>query len=172
MESFIRIFNRKSQSASAVRAQIAAEKPAHLRVDLVGPMSVPLAQLILKNDQLGVNLFRERKSYTGRPQAESVRKAIPIAIDPKDLMSFIFQETPKDWKCGVRADTPGRVCVDPTRQMRWLELTPKNGDHGFRLETAELQIDFDNKMLNRNSTLSPQLFEFRQPSGYKTQTLD
>jgi outer membrane lipoprotein-sorting protein len=172
VESTIQVYNKKNKSSSSVRAQIAVERPSRLRVDVIGPLSVPIAQLVLRDDRFGVNLFRERKSFTGSPQTASVQKAIPVAMRPHDLISFIFKETPKDWKCGEVAVLEGRVCVDPTRQMRWSALSPKTGDHGFRLETAQLQIDFDNKTLSRNQDLNPQLFEFRQPAGFKTHSLE
>lgn len=87
-----------------------------MRVEATGPLSIPIATLLVTEDRIQAQLYREKKYLFGIfprvwERENPTLRAISIPISPKVLQAIVLDKNldARSWKCSSSADG-SKVC--------------------------------------------------------------
>lgn len=170
-EARAQVQNKEEHKTYTVQMEALAVEPSMLRLDVSAGFGSPLGKLVLRGDQVSILLPQQKRAYAGTVSENSLRPILPIKLNPRDLMSFLFGSVPPNWKCEKKAED-NEVCTDPAGAL--------NLQHDPRLEkkTAKWVVTGDKfamtvlpTNIKTNVQIKPDLFSMPIPEGYSKHKL-
>jgi hypothetical protein len=131
---------------------LAAQRPASLRAEVLGFFNTPVVTLATDGEQLEISQTDRSTFSEGKPTAHSLSRLIQVALEPQDLVSLLFGDPPI-----LPGSSPTGLRVDADR--RAYALTLVSGD-----QTEIIYQDLE--------TLLPVGVELDGPTGWRAEFAD
>ena len=100
-----------------------ARRPADMRVESLGPLGTPLLYLVTDGKEIRIYLPGENRYYQGPFETRSLSFALPLALHPEEMVSFLLG--------GVPFLEPERVSLRPeVKEGLWVLVldSPSRGE--------------------------------------------
>lgn len=140
-----------------------------LRMDVTAAMGEHVASLAINQDELEYLLVRQKKFYTGKSGAGSLKPILSAPLDPRILENILFDQpiADKDWSCTKDKDNYLTECRQARTELlvKWGERKGRRRTVFVEHPTAQLQLNFYSfqpKVEARND-----LFELKPPPGFE-----
>lgn len=149
-------------------AEILAQRPGSLRVDVTTSLGIHLARVVLNEESLSYILTRERKYFNGPATAAALKPVLGMPLDPKLLVDMLFDQPPtgEGWTCQRDKKDYLQSCVSSTGvEVIWSERSLERRTVAVKSARAQLQLEltgFQSKV-----EVTPDTFVLAAPKGFK-----
>lgn len=161
------IKNKQKNEAHILNIDISAVRNQNLRLDATTAMGLPLASLLLKEDEsMYYVLYRQKKYYEGPAKAQMMRHLISINLDPKVLYNIIFDEpmANKDWVCQMDKKDLVSLC----RHLRTrVEVTWDRSGERKRVNITHPDAEIQMRFSSYKTAVKDGVFELSRPESFR-----
>jgi len=166
---------KKNKKSNLVHMDILAfQAPDRMRLEVTTPMGIHLASMALKNDEFQVALTRQKSYYVGRASAKTLQPIIGAEIDPRVLLSVLFDRVPdfsQGWECiyGEKGYLESCKNEKESISINWKhrELARKV----VEIETEKVNLQVSLKGYEPIDNTEASTFEIALPTGFKKKKL-
>jgi hypothetical protein len=149
-------------------AEILAQKPQNLRVDVTTSLGVHLARVTLNESNLSYILTRDKKYFSGEPTAKALAPVLSMPLDPKLLVSILFDTEPTngEWQCQKDKKDFLESCKSQDGvEVTWSDRQLERRTISVKVPSGLLQLELTGFQANVQST--PETFEIKVPPNFR-----
>ncbi|MEQ1875839.1 MAG: DUF4292 domain-containing protein [Bdellovibrionia bacterium] len=157
------------QKSHILYAEILAQKPQNLRVDVTTSLGIHLARMTLNEEQLSYILTREKKFFSGPATPAALKPVMGMALDPKLLVSVLFETQPTEegWDCKRDKDDLLQTCTSEKGvELSWTERSKERRTITVKSDKGHLQLELSG--YQSNVQVPAESFAIKAPPGFKS----
>lgn len=106
LRGLARVKVSSAEKSFSVQEIFLARPPAHLRAESLGPLGTPQSYLVTDGQELKLYIPSENRYYRGEARPERLSFALPIALEPEEIVAFLLGRMPpmNPAKVSIRRD--------------------------------------------------------------------
>lgn len=136
----------KVQSKSyIVNVDIQAVRDKKLRMDVTAALGMPVAALVLDDEEVKYILFRQKRYYEGQASERVLKPILSIPLNPRLLFNILFDVpiADKNWSCSKGKDGFLTECSSSSEGLKvtWKDRKGRKKAIFIEHEKAELQMN-------------------------------
>lgn len=145
-----------------------------VRIDVLTSLDLPLASIVLTQDQIRYALYRDKKVYQGAPNPQALDPVFPLAVEATDLVSMLMEKPTPNQICKRDAEGKLESCTatDPIKySVEWGKRTqtgPSPGRVILRIPDRNAELKFYMRNIERNIPTPGALLQINVPADFKT----
>lgn len=149
-------------------AEILAQRPQSLRVDVTTSLGIHLARMTLNDAQVSYILTREKKFFTGQATPASLKPILGMPLDPKLLVNILFELQPTDegWNCTRDKNDLLQTCSSSNGvELNWSDRSVERRTIVVKTDKGHLQLELSG--YQSNVQVPAETFSIKSPPGFK-----
>lgn len=159
--------NLKTKKGGTLDLDLLAHEPDRLRIEALGPLSVHVASIAAKDNEVRVSLTREKKFLISPADRNALSRLVPVRVSPSDLLAILFDRPLEGradaWRCD-RSKEPQWICTAGTAKIE--RLADEDGRRKFKLTAPDAEMDLVLSEAPVNKELGDAAYALEAPSGY------
>ena len=160
----------KQSKTLLVNVSIAAVGDDKMRFEVITPLGMHIGSYALNGNKVQYVLTQQKRYYSGPSTEKSTEPILLMALDPKHIVSLLFDRVPKDrnWSCELDEQNMLKNCSFKPGQLtvEWSQRVSDRRTMTLKSPKAELQLflkEFSSKVQD-----SPGFFSIEKPKGFST----
>jgi hypothetical protein len=159
--------NLKTGKGGTLDLDLLAHEPDRLRIEALGPMSIHVASVAAKENEVWISLTREKKFIIAPADRNALSRIVPVRVAPSDLLAILF-ERPLEangsaWKCD-RSKEPLWTCE--AGKARIERQADDGGRRKFKFTAPDAEMDLVLTEAPVNTQLGEAAYSLEAPAGY------
>lgn len=153
-----------------VNVDINAIRPDKARLDVETSLGMHVASMTLNEDKVEIILPEQKRFYSGKASPSSMKKMIPVALDPSWLMKILFDEKfeSKDWQCVENKSSYYDWCKREDLKITWLQRKRQMRVVAIEAPTAKVQLQLKGF---KPEAKDESFYKLPKPPGFRTYKL-
>lgn len=160
-------FSEEGQRTQIITADIIAQRPGNLRIEVISSLGMHLASFVMNDSKFILALPTQRKFHEGVPGPKSLKPLTPVELDPRWLVSFLFDTAPSGggWKC-VTEKGFLKTCSQHDGKLKFEVLNREMSRRTIKFFSAKSTIEMELKNFQPNVQVEKTTFEVIRPEGF------
>lgn len=160
MTTKVKVTDQKQNKSYSAKSLWRIQRPHLLRLDILGPFDILLAQAF-KNESHLILVDHRRKTITRRSARD------PLMVDGyqipiNDLSSLFLDQSPRGWECDTNPESEDpTVCTKGALKSQWAKPDT------LVLEYENFKMEIQVTERQDNPDFGPEVFQFVQPRSYQ-----
>ncbi|RYZ77120.1 MAG: hypothetical protein EOP05_02920, partial [Proteobacteria bacterium] len=134
--------NLKNGKGGTLDLDLLAQEPDRLRIEALGPMSIHVASVAAKENEVRISLTREKKFVIAAADRNALSRLVPVRVAPSDLLAILFDRplegSDATWKCD-RSKDPQFICTAGKAKIE--RFKDEEGRRKFKFTAPDAEMD-------------------------------
>lgn len=157
LDTRVRVTDLKQNKSQSIRANWIFKQPDFMRLDILGPFDIVMAQAFRTPETTTLVDHREKKYLIQK--SNQALKIDNYTLPLKEITEFFLEPNPRSWTCHSIEQTS--ICEKNSIKIS------RSANSNYSIETLEAKIEIETLSRSENQTLDNKIFVSPAPSSYQ-----
>lgn len=159
--------NLKTGKGGTLDLDLLAHEPDRLRIEALGPMSVHVASVTARENEVRISLTRDKKFIIAPADRNALSRIVPVRVSPSDLLAVLFDRPlegrESGWNCKYKKAVEWTCEAGKAKIERFAN---EEGRRKFKFTAPDSEMDLVLTEAPVNTQLGDAAYNLEQTNGY------